>query len=401
MKKYFKLLFRNLDYSLLFTYIFLSLFGLIMIYSASQMTAISLENQTPDYFYERQLSNLKLGAIFFLVALIFPFRNLSNKGILWLLMIGMLILEIWLFLFGSGKEQVGSQSWIFIGGKSFQPSEYMKLFVIVYFAGVFYNKSRKRNSIQQLKLEDITAPLSVWLFILLMVGLETDLGAAIIIFAIAMGLLVSSGLKGKVLAKFIGIIGGFGAGLMGLLLLIKKDAIFTESRLGRFTSFRNPFEYTDGSGHQIINGYYAIGNGGLEGLGLGQSIQKLGYLPHPHTDFIMAIIAEELGFLGVLAVLGGLGFIVLKAFYIALTTKDVLARMLAAGIGTWIGVQTVVNVGGLAGLIPLTGVTLPFISYGGTSLFLLSLAMGILINVSTFYKIDKRKNRGIGEREKV
>ena len=390
MKKYFKLLFRNLDYSLLFTYIFLSLFGLIMIYSASQMTAIRVEGQAPDFFYERQLSNLKLAAVFFLVALIFPFRNLSSKGILWMIMIGMIILEVWLFAFGSGKEQVGSQSWIYIGGKSFQPSEYMKLFVIVYFAGVFYNKSSKRNSIQELKLNDITAPISVWLFILLMVGLETDLGAAIIIFAIAMGLLISSGLQGKVLAKFISVIGGFGTILMGLLLLIKKD-IFTESRLGRFTSYKNPFEYTDGSGYQIVNGYYAIGNGGLEGLGLGQSIQKLGYLTHPHTDFIMAIISEELGILGVLIVLGGLGFIVLKGLYIAIKTKDVLARMLAAGIATWIGVQTIVNVGGLAGLIPLTGVTLPFISYGGTSLFLLSLAMGILINVSSFYKIDKRR----------
>lgn len=362
-----------------------------MIYSASQMTAIRVEGQAPDFFYERQLNNLKVAAIFFLVALIFPFRNLSSKGILWMLMIGMIILEIWLFAFGYGKDDVGSQSWIYIQGKSFQPSEYMKLFIIVYFAGVFYNKSRKHDSIQKLKLNDITAPISVWLFILLMVGLETDLGAAIIIFSIAMGLLISSGLTGKVLVKFIVVIGGFGSLLMGLLLLIKKDAIFTESRLGRFTAYRNPFEYSNGSGNQIINGYYAIGNGGLEGLGLGQSIQKLGYLPHPHTDFIMAIIAEELGIVGVLIVLGGLGFIVLKALYIAVSTKDVLARMLAAGIATWIGVQTIVNVGGLTGLIPLTGVTLPFISYGGTSLFLLSLAMGILINVSSFYKIDKRK----------
>ena len=363
-----------------------------MIYSASQMTAIRVEGQAPNFFYERQLSNLKIGALIFLVALVFPFRNLSSKGILWMLMIGMIVLEVWLIAFGYGKEEVGSQSWIYIGGKSFQPSEYMKLFVIVYFAGVFYNKSRKHDSIQKLKLNDITAPISVWLFILLMVGLETDLGAAIIIFSIAMGLLISSGLTGKVLVKFIVVIGGFGSLLMGLLLLIKKDAIFTESRLGRFSAYRNPFEYSDGSGNQIINGYYAIGNGGLEGLGLGQSIQKLGYLPHPHTDFIMAIIAEELGILGVLITLGGLGFIVLKALYIAVTTKDVLARMLAAGIATWIGVQTIVNVGGLTGLIPLTGVTLPFISYGGTSIFLLSLAMGILINVSTFYKIDKRKH---------
>lgn len=391
MKRYFKLLFRNLDYPLFFTYIFLSLFGLVMIYSASQMTAIRLEGQAPDYFYQKQITNLKLGAIFFVLALIFPYRNLSSKGMLKLLMIAAIFLEVWLNLFGIGESQVGSQSWILIGGRTFQPSEYMKLFVIVYFAGAFYNKSRRNKSIQLLELKDITAPILVWLMILFLVGIETDIGAVMIIFAIACGLILASGLKGKVLAKFFGSIFAFGSFIIGVLLLLKWDSIFTASRIGRITSFRNPFEYEQGSGNQVINGYYAIGNGGLEGLGLGQSIQKLGYLPHPHTDFILAIIAEELGIVGVLITLGGIGFIVLRALYISVTTKDVLACMLAAGIATWIGVQAFINVGGVTGLIPLTGVTLPFISYGGTSIFLLSLAMGILINVSTFYKIEKRK----------
>ena len=391
MRKYFKLLFRNLDYSLLITYIFLTLFGLVMIYSASQMTAIQSEGQAPDYFYQKQFFNLKVAFGFFLLALIFPYKKLSGKGLLVILMIGAVVLEIILNTSGVGQEDVGSKSWISLGGLSFQPSEYLKLFLIVYFAGVFYNKSKNRDSIQNLTVNDISKPVSIWLLILLFVGLETDLGAVIILFSIAFGLLVSSGMTGKVLVKFgVGIF-AMGAVLLGALLLVKRDSIFTESRIGRFTSFKNPFEYSDGSGHQIINGYYAIGNGGLDGLGLGQSIQKLGYLPHPHTDFIMAIIAEELGIFGVILALGAIGFIVLKALYISITTKDVLARMLSAGIATWIGVQTFVNVGGLSGLLPLTGVTLPFISYGGTSLFLLSLAMGILINVSTFYKIEKRK----------
>ncbi len=362
-----------------------------MIYSASQMTAIRVEGQAPDFFYQKQLTNLKIGFVFFLLALIFPYRNLSKIGLLKLLTVGAIILGVWLKVNGIGVEDVGSKSWILISGRTFQPSEYMKLFIIVYFAGYFYNKSKKRNSIQNLELNDLAAPIFVWLVILISVGLETDIGAVLIIFSIAIGLLFASGLKGKVLLKFTAVIGGFGTFVIGALLLIKREAIFTESRLGRLTSYRNPFEYSQGSGHQVINGYYAIGNGGLDGVGLGQSIQKLGYLPHPHTDFIMAIIAEELGILGVIIVLGGLGFIVLKALYISVTTKDVLACMLAAGIATWIGVQTIVNIGGLSGLLPLTGVTLPFISYGGTSIFLLSLAMGILINVSTFYKIDKRK----------
>ena len=109
--------------------------------------------------------------------------------------------------------------------------------------------------------------------------------------------------------------------MVGLLLIIKRDSIFNESRLGRFTSYRNPFEYAEGSGYQIINGYFAIGSGGLEGKGLGQSVQKLGYIPEPQTDFIMAIIAEELGLLGVFIVIGGIGFIVLRGFWIAMTTK--------------------------------------------------------------------------------
>ena len=135
----------------------------------------------------------------------------------------------------------------------------------------------------------------------------------------------------------------------------------------------------------------AIGSGGLSGLGLGQSIQKLGYLPEPHTDFIMSVIAEELGVFGVLFVLGGLGFIVLKGLAIAMTTDDPLARMLATGVSSMIGIQSFVNLGGLTGLIPLTGVTLPFISYGGTSVILLSLAMGVLMNVSMFHKYEKSK----------
>lgn len=392
MKRYFKSLFRNLDYSLFFTYIFLILFGLVMIYSASQMTAIRIEGENPDYFYQKQLTNLIMGFVFFFLALIFPYRNLSNKYFLAFLMGVMVILEIWVSLFGIGATDTGSQSWILIGGRTFQPSEYAKLFIIVYFAGSFYNKSKKNGSIQNLKLNDITEPVLIWLLLIVLVGMETDLGAVGILFVIAIALILASGMTGKVLLKFSTVIGGIGMFALGVLLLVKYESIFNPSRLGRFTSFRNPFEYADGSGMQVINGYYAIGNGGLEGLGLGQSIQKLGYLPHPHTDFIMAIIAEELGLFGVILTLGGIGFIVLKGFWIATTSKDVLARMLSAGIATWVGFQTFVNVGGMSGIIPLTGVTLPFISYGGTSIFLLSLAMGILINVSTFYKIEKRKH---------
>ena len=363
-----------------------------MIYSSSMMVAIVYKDAAPDFYYKKQLLNLVIAAPLFIAAVIMPYRRLSSKPVLVMLMIAMVILEIWVTFAGHGREDTGSQSWISLFGLvNFQPSEFAKLFVIIYFAGSFYNKSLKKDSIQLLSVDDIKEPLGIWLAILGCVAIETDIGAVGIIFIVAMSVIVASGMKNKVLVRIGGLIGGLGLAVISFLFLVKRDSIFTEGRMGRFTSYLNPFEYADGSGHQVINGYFAIGSGGLEGKGLGQSVQKLGYLPEPQTDFIMAIVAEELGLLGVSIVLFGIGFIVLRGFWIAMTTQDPLARMLAAGISTWIGFQTFINLGGLSGLIPLTGVTLPFISYGGTSIILLSLAMGILINISTYYKLEKRK----------
>ena len=141
-----------------------------------------------------------------------------------------------------------------------------------------------------------------------------------------------------------GVLGAFGVAIIGILWLFKGD-LLTGNRKGRILSYFNPFDYESDMGHQVVNSYYAIGGGGLEGRGLGQSIQKLGYLPEPQTDFIMAIIMEELGIWGVLIVLVGLGYIVYKGFSIALRTKDPLARMITAGIASWIGWQTFINLG--------------------------------------------------------
>lgn len=392
MKNYFKNYFRNFDYGLLFVYIFLMLFGLVMIYSSSIWVAIVQKEAGPDYYYKKQVTNIILALVVFFMAVIMPYRNLKSKAILLPLMITMIILEFWVTFAGNGKLETGSQSWISLFGlMNFQPSEFAKLFIIIFFAGTFYRKSVNKGSMQLLKFEDISFPLGMWLFILGCVALETDLGALMIIFIIAMVVVLASGLRGKTLLRIFGLISSLGVVLVGTLLVVKWDSISTVGRMGRFSSYLDPFAYSQGSGYQVVNGYYAIGSGGLEGKGLGQSIQKLGYIPEPQTDFIMAIIAEELGLLGVSIVILGLGYIVLRGFYVAMSTKDPLARMLAAGISTWIGLQTFINLGGLSGIIPLTGVTLPFISYGGTSILLLSIAMGILINVSTHHKLEKKK----------
>lgn len=389
MKHYFKNYFRNFDYGLLFVYISLMLFGLVMIYSASIWVSIVHFEKDPDHYYNRQLINICLAFCLFLVAVIFPYKRFADKKVLGLLFGLMIFLEVALII--KGKEVNGSRSWIDFGVMDFQPSEFAKLFIIIYFAGTFYRKSVHKGSMQLLSFEDVTPPLGMWLFIVLVVGFETDLGALGIIVCIAMSVVIASGVKGKTLQRIFGLLSVLGViGAIGILIF-KWDTVFNSSRRGRITSYLDPFSDPLNSGYHVINGYYAIGAGGLEGRGLGQSIQKLGYVPEPQTDFIMAIIAEELGVVGVSIVIFGLGFIVMRGFYVAMKTKDPLARMLAAGISTWIGIQTFINLGGLSGIIPLTGVTLPFISYGGTSILLLSIAMGILINVSTHYKLEKRK----------
>ncbi|HSP22335.1 MAG TPA: FtsW/RodA/SpoVE family cell cycle protein, partial [Planococcus sp. (in: firmicutes)] len=208
---------------------------------------------------------------------------------------------------------------------------------------------------------------------------------------VGLSVMAASGIQFKYFARLAAIVVGASAIFILPIMIFASDMIFTEKRLGRLDAFFNPFSDELGFGLQIVNGYLAIGSGGLSGLGLGQSIQKLGYLPEPHTDFIMSVIAEELGIFGVLFVLGGLAFIVLRGLSIAMTTKDPLARMLATGVSSMIGIQAFVNLGGMTGLIPLTGVTLPFISYGGTSVILLSLAMGVLMNVSMFHRFENSK----------
>lgn len=388
MKKYVTLYVKNFDYPLFIVYLILCIFGLVMVYSSSMMVAM-LNDLPPDYYYKKQLFNLCVAAFAFFIGAFFPYKHYSRKNVMVTLTLIMFILLIWLWAFGI--EINGSKSWISIFGiTNFQPSEFAKLFIILYFSGAFYRKSLN-NPIENLKPNNIAYPIFIWIIVIFAVAIETDLGAVAIISSIAMAVIAASGMSLKRYVKFLLVLIVFGAVVLGTIILIKGDDILTENRIGRIYAFLNPFEYTDGSGFQIVNGYIAIGAGGLEGVGLGQSVQKLGFLPEPQTDFIMAIIAEELGVFGVIIVIGGLGFIVFKALIIALKTKDSLARMIAAGIASWVAIQSFINIGGVSGLIPLTGVTLPFISYGGTSIILLSLAIGILLNISMYVKLEKNK----------
>lgn len=389
MNNYLKQFIRNFDFPLFFTYLILCLFGLVMIYSSSLAVAVGRYDYAPDHFFRKQIINLTLAIPAFFVAAFFPYKNFKRKKVMMVSVIGMLLLLFSVHLFGSG-EHVGAKSWIRIAGISVQPSEFAKIIILIYFSSIFAVKYEK-GTINSLN-KSILPPVFILVLAVLSIMLETDIGTSLIIVVGAFSVIAASGINRNTFFKLSGIIVG-GLSIVALFLYFSWDSIMNGARKGRILSYLNPFDYPDSSGFQIINGYIAIGSGGLAGLGLGNSIQKMGYLPEPHTDFIMAVISEELGLLGALIVIGGLGFIVFRAFTIALRAKDPQARMLAAGIGSVIGIQTFVNLGGLTGIIPITGVPLPFISYGGTSVILTSIAVGILMNVSMFVKYEKKKTK--------
>ncbi|MTD30363.1 FtsW/RodA/SpoVE family cell cycle protein [Planomicrobium sp. YIM 101495] len=387
MKQYFKKYIRNFDYPLFFVYVALALFGLVMIYSSSMAWSVNRYGRPEDYFFDQQVTNLAIAFPAFLIASFFPYKHFSRKGVM-MTVLGVIFTGLILVHF-FGYDANGAKSWIYLGFASIQPSEIAKVGLIFYLAGVFSNKYRK-GTINKLN-ESVGPPVIVIAGVLALVFFEPDLGSMMIIGAVGLSVIAASGINFKSFLKLATIVIAAVSAFIVPVMIFASDLIFTEKRLGRIQSFFNPFEDELGFGMQIVNGYLAIGSGGLSGLGLGQSVQKLGYIPEPHTDFIMSIIAEELGVLGVLFAIGGLAFIVLRGLGIAMTTQDPLARMLAAGIASMIGIQSFVNLGGMTGIIPLTGVTLPFISYGGTSVILLSLAMGVLLNVSMFHKINKTK----------
>ncbi|AOV08383.1 FtsW/RodA/SpoVE family cell cycle protein [Sporosarcina ureilytica] len=388
MRNYVKQFVRNFDFPLFFTYLVLCLFGLVMIYSSSLVWAVGYYDFEPDHFFRKQIMNLAIAFPAFFVAAFFPYKNYKRKKLMIASVIGMLILLGLVHVFGYGREQLGAQSWINLAGVNFQPSELAKIIILVYFASVFAKKY-ERGTIDSIN-QSIMPPVGILVIAIGSIMLETDIGTSFIIIVGAFSVIAASGLNKNTFLKLSGII-SVCLLLVSLLLYFKWDDIMTGSRKGRLLSYLNPFDYIQGSGFQIANGYIAIGSGGVKGHGLGNSIQKMGYLPEPHTDVIMAVISEELGVLGVAIVIGGLGFIVLRALSIALRARDPHARMLAAGIGSMIGIQTFVNLGGLTGIIPLTGVPLPFISYGGTSVILMSAAVGILMNVSMFVKYENKK----------
>ncbi|MDP4169250.1 MAG: FtsW/RodA/SpoVE family cell cycle protein [Bacillota bacterium] len=379
-----KKILKSYDYTLVIAIALLATFGLIMVYSASMVTAMQRYGYPADYFYQKQKLHLIAAAVVFILTALFPYKAMRSTRILFPMVVGSLAGLAALFVFGHVAGN--ANSWFKFGSNSLQPSEFVKLFVIIYMSAVY---AKKQNYINEFN-KGVVPPLLYLFLVCLFVAIQPDFGTAGIIFLIALTVIVSSGMNGKNILRLatIGIIAALP------FAIVLKAKVFSTVRMGRFQAYSNPFAVEKTFGYHIVNSYYAIGSGGINGLGLGKSIEKLGYLPEPHTDFIMAVIAEELGIWGVGFVLILLGYIVLRGIYISMKCKDPFGSMLAIGIAGMIGLQSFINLGGVSGLIPLTGVPLPFVSYGGSSLVQLALASGILVNISMFtnYESKYKKN---------
>ncbi len=370
MKNYRK---QHSDYLLSLAVFGLIAFGLIMIYSVSKYYSLDLtDGATDKYFLKKQLFSVLIGLAAWIVVQSIDYhywqKNLKN-----MLYITVLLLLLPLILSPLGITSSGR--WINIAGLNFQPAELAKLTMIFYLAGLF---SRQGDDVK--KVSQIFWPfVCVVGFVAFLMLAQKDLGTLAVFVLISAGLFISAGAP----IPQIFTAGGIGAFLLWLAIKIEPY------RMERLMTFLNPTADSLTSGYQIKNALIAIGSGGLWGLGFGQSKQKYLYLPEAHTDSIFAIICEELGVIRAGIVILVFAFIALRGLRIAKSAPDSFGRLVAIGITIWIFLQMVINLAAMFSLIPLTGVPLPFISYGGTSLIILLGAVGVLTNISKYANYEK------------
>ncbi|MGZ8152885.1 MAG: putative lipid II flippase FtsW [Methylovulum sp.] len=327
-----------------------------------------LTREPMKHFIVKQLIHIILGLLLGGYIATIPMRNWEKIGP-WLFIAGLLLLII-VLIPGFGIKVNGATRWLSLGGLTIQVSEMVKFFAVVYMAGYV---TRHQQSIQQSAF-GLIKPLLLFSVASLLLLLEPDFGSAIVILIIAMGIMF---LVGARLSQFI-----------MLLLLVSVMAallVYLEPyRMKRVTSFLDPWADAQETGYQLVNALIAFGRGEVLGVGLGSGIQKLSYLPEAHTDFLFSVIAEELGLVGVLTVIGLFSVLVWRAFAIAKAAEQVeqgFSAYIAYGLGIWFGFQAFVNMGVNMGILPTKGLTLPLMSYGGGSMMVMCCAVGLLFRV--------------------
>ncbi len=358
-------MFKKIDKILLLDILVLLIFGIVMIYSASSIWSIYKFNDAFHY--------VKLQGLFTICGIILlnfiskiDYKKYYDKSNL--ILIICFILLILVLIPGLGKIRNGSRSWFGIGPFGIQPSEFAKLGLIIFTSKYL---SRSNKFLKSYK-DGVFPILGILLIFFGLIMLQPDLGTGLVLVMTIVSLLFVSGVN----MKFFFIAGILG--ILGIIVLI----IIAPYRMDRITSFINPWDDPLGTGFQIIQSLYAIGPGGLFGRGYLKSIQKQFYLPEPQTDFIFSIIAEEFGIVGAFIVVGLFLIFLIRGIKIALNTKDSFSKYLAFGMTFQIVFQAIMNLMVVVGLIPVTGVTLPFLSYGGSSLLISMISVGILLNIS-------------------
>lgn len=398
-----------LNYSILIPYLILSIIGLIVVYSTTSALAI-----------QSGVSSIRMvrtqGLFFILslltIALIYKLSLdfLRNKKVLAFFIFAEVILLI-LSRFITDTVN-GAHGWLTIAGMfSIQPAEYLKVLLVWYLALIF---SKRQDEIRDYDYQALThnewipRNLNDWRWLtLILIGIVVimpDLGNATILALTVLIMITASGVGYRWFTSLLGLVVGASTIVLGSIWIIGVDRVAKIPVFGyvakRFSAFFNPFNDLSGAGHQLANSYYAMSNGGWFGLGLGNSIEKQGYLPEAHTDFVFAIVIEELGFVGASLILALLFFLILRIILVGIRAKNPFNSMMAIGIGGMILVQTFINIGGISGLIPSTGVTFPFLSQGGNSLWVLSVAIAFVLNIDASEKRAKMEQEGMVFEEK-
>jgi cell division protein FtsW len=382
---------KYLDVGIISCFIILSIIGIVMVYSASMVSASkgALTGGIPieaNFFMKRQFIFAVFGFVLIIfISVYFNINALKKSNSQKVIVLGTLFLLFLTQLIG--KDVNGSKNWINLGIFSLQSSEFLKLAAIFYLAFII-DKLLKNN--KDYKLKNLIPPLGLLGVGLVCVLMQGDLGGTLLTVGIIASILTYSDIKNKIKLQIISITA------IPTIIYIFYTLVFDANTLYRMKRIKvvlDPFKYENGDGYQLTNALVSISNGGIFGRGLGNGILKLGYLPEPHTDFIFTVIAEELGLAGVIFVLLLYAFIIYKGFFYANKTNNNFYKLICIGVISYLFMQIFINTGGVSGLIPLTGVTLPLLSYGGSSMLSVSLAIGSMLAVIREIKKDELKNK--------
>jgi cell division protein FtsW len=354
------------DHLLMISALLLLGLGLVMVFSASGVLA-SDKYHDPAFFLKKQLLYAVLGVGLMLFVRRIPYQ--SYNKLVYLILLVSLILLILVLIPGIGVRIRSASRWIKLGPMVIQPSEFAKLAIIIFLA---YSMARKQEKIRYFSIGFLPHIVVAGIFILL-IEKEPDFGTAMALAGITFLMLFVGGTR---LTHIL-------LAVLSATPLVVYVILKNKMRLERVITFLDPWKYAQESGYQLVHSLYAVGSGGFWGLGIGKSREKLFYLPDSHTDFIFAILAEEVGFLGVIIVFSLFAILIIRGLTISLRARDNFGAYLAMGLTTLIGLQAGINMAVVSGLMPTKGLSLPFLSYGGSSLLVNMIAVGILLNISS------------------